>query len=95
MLLSSAAKVQKKSQSTVVVPWDLMIIKGKYARSLGWFPLATDGRYDGTFLSCYTFTIVTQGWLTILHNNQEMTMHEGDLYTDSGKENKTDKADIC
>ena len=33
------------------------------------------------FLSCYTFTIVTRGWLTILYNNRELTLHEGDLYT--------------
>ncbi len=33
------------------------------------------------FLSCYTFTIVTCGWVTILYNNRELTLHEGDLYT--------------
>ena len=33
------------------------------------------------FLSCYTFTIVTHGWVTILYNNRELTLHEGDLYT--------------
>ena len=33
------------------------------------------------FLSCYTFTIVTRGWLTILYNNRELTLHVGDLYT--------------
>ena len=33
------------------------------------------------FLSCYIFTIVTRGWLTILYNEREMTLHEGDLYT--------------
>jgi len=33
------------------------------------------------FLSCYTFTIVTSGWVTILYNNRELTLHEGDLYT--------------
>ncbi len=33
------------------------------------------------FLSCYTFTIVTRGWLTILYNNCELTLHVGDLYT--------------
>jgi len=33
------------------------------------------------FLSCYTFTIVTRGWVTILYNNRELTLHEGDLYT--------------
>ena len=33
------------------------------------------------FLSCYTFTIVTRGWITILYNNRELTLHEGDLYT--------------
>ena len=32
------------------------------------------------FLSCYTFTIVTRGWVTILYNNRELTLHEGDLY---------------
>ena len=32
------------------------------------------------FLLCYTFTIVTRGWLTILYNNCELTLHEGDLY---------------
>ena len=33
------------------------------------------------FLSCYIFTIVTRGWVTILYNNRELTLHEGDLYT--------------
>ena len=33
------------------------------------------------FLSCYTFTIVTKGWVTILYNNRELTLREGDLYT--------------
>lgn len=33
------------------------------------------------FLSCYVFTIVTRGWVTILYNEREMTLHEGDLYT--------------
>ncbi len=33
------------------------------------------------FLSCYTFTIVTRGWVTILYNNHELTLREGDLYT--------------
>ena len=33
------------------------------------------------FLSCYTFTIVTRGWVTILYNCSELTLHEGDLYT--------------
>ena len=31
------------------------------------------------FLSCYTYTIITQGWLTILYNNSELTLREGDL----------------
>ena len=33
------------------------------------------------FLSCYTFTIVTRGWLFILYNNRKMMLREGDLYT--------------
>ena len=33
------------------------------------------------FLSCYTFTIVTRGWVTILYNSRELTLHKGDLYT--------------
>ena len=33
------------------------------------------------FLSCYTYTIVTRGWVTILYNNRELTLREGDLYT--------------
>ena len=33
------------------------------------------------FLSCYIYTIVTRGWVTILYNNRELTLHEGDLYT--------------
>ena len=33
------------------------------------------------FLSCYIYTIVTRGWLTILYNNSELTLHKGDLYT--------------
>ena len=33
------------------------------------------------FLSCYTFTIVKSGWVTIVYNNSEITLNEGDLYT--------------
>ena len=33
------------------------------------------------YLACYTFTIVTRGWVTILYNNRELTLHQGDLYT--------------
>ena len=33
------------------------------------------------FLLCYSYTIITRGWLTILYNNSEMTLREGDLYT--------------
>lgn len=32
------------------------------------------------FLSCYTFTIVTQGTLTLLYNGCELTLRKGDLY---------------
>ena len=32
-------------------------------------------------MSCYIFTIITRGWVTILYNNRELTLHEGDLYT--------------
>ena len=32
------------------------------------------------FLSCYTYTIVTRGWVTILYNGCELTLNEGDLY---------------
>ena len=32
------------------------------------------------FLSCYTFTLVTRGWVTILYNNRELTLHKGDVY---------------
>lgn len=31
-------------------------------------------------LACYSFTLVTQGWLTILYNGRELTFHENDLY---------------
>ena len=33
------------------------------------------------FLSCYIFTIVTRGWVTIFYNGCELTLNEGDLYT--------------
>ena len=33
------------------------------------------------FLACYTFTIVTRGWVTIFYNGCELTLNEGDLYT--------------
>ena len=31
-------------------------------------------------LCCYTFTLVTQGWLTLVYNGQELTLVPGDLY---------------
>lgn len=35
----------------------------------------------GESLECYTFTLVKQGWLKIISNGCEMTLHAGDLYT--------------
>ena len=32
------------------------------------------------FAACYSFTLVTQGWLCIRYNNSEMTIQQGDLY---------------
>jgi len=34
----------------------------------------------GGFLAAYTFTIVIRGWLTIVYNGHEMTLHPDDLY---------------
>ena len=31
------------------------------------------------FLSCYIYTIVMGGWVTILYSNRELTLREGDL----------------
>lgn len=32
-------------------------------------------------LACYSFTLVTEGWLIILYNGQELTLHKHDIYT--------------
>ena len=32
------------------------------------------------FMSAYTFTLVTQGWLTIIYNGMEITLQPDDLY---------------
>ena len=32
------------------------------------------------FMSAYTFTLVTQGWLTLIYNGREITLHPDDLY---------------
>lgn len=32
------------------------------------------------FMAAYTFTLVTQGWLTIIYNGRELTLHPDDLY---------------
>ena len=32
------------------------------------------------FLSCYTFTLVTEGWLTMNYNGSEIHLTKGDLY---------------
>lgn len=34
----------------------------------------------GGFLAAYTFTIVIKGWLNIVYNGHEMTLHPDDLY---------------
>ena len=31
-------------------------------------------------LDCYTFTLVFQGELTLLHGNHRLTLHRGDMY---------------
>ena len=32
------------------------------------------------FLACYTFTLITDGWLVLVYNNCELTLHKGDVY---------------
>ena len=32
------------------------------------------------FLAAYTFTLVTEGWLSIVYNGRELTLHPNDLY---------------
>lgn len=32
------------------------------------------------FMAAFTFTLVTEGWLTILYNGRELTLHPDDLY---------------
>ena len=32
------------------------------------------------YMAAYTFTLVTDGWLTIVYNGQELTLHPDDLY---------------
>lgn len=33
------------------------------------------------FFSCFIFTLVERGWLTVLYNGRELTFHPDDLYT--------------
>ncbi len=33
------------------------------------------------FLAAYSFTIVTEGWLTLLYNGKRLTLHKDELYT--------------
>lgn len=48
----------------------------------------TETNAEGTFytnemqdtLACYTFTLVTRGWLSIVYNGQELTLTRDDLY---------------
>ena len=32
------------------------------------------------FLACYTFTLITDGWLLLVYNNCELTLRRGDVY---------------
>ena len=32
------------------------------------------------FLACYTFTLVTRGWLTMNYNGDEIKIERGNLY---------------
>lgn len=32
------------------------------------------------FLACYTFTLITDGWLVLVYNNRELTLRRGDVY---------------
>ena len=32
------------------------------------------------YLAAYTFTLVIEGWLSIVYNNKELTLHPGDIY---------------
>ena len=32
------------------------------------------------FMSAYTFTLVLEGWLTVVYNGKELALHENDLY---------------
>ena len=31
-------------------------------------------------LACYTYTLVRKGWLRLVYNGHELTLHEGDIY---------------
>lgn len=33
------------------------------------------------YMKAYTFTLVTEGWLTFIYNGKEITLHANDLYT--------------
>lgn len=33
------------------------------------------------FITCYAFTLVDKGWMTILYNGRELTLNQNDIYT--------------
>lgn len=43
-------------------------------------PMTFRANTVGGFFSAYTFTLVREGWLTIVYNGKELTLNPDDLY---------------
>ena len=69
----------------------LLVLVGNNLPTKGWdgsmyckeIDAATVLRTNETqgFISCYAFTLVDRGWMTILYNGRELTFNPNDLYT--------------
>lgn len=58
-----------------VEQWDGKIYSGETDAAITYRANATHG-----FMAAYTFTLVTEGWLTIIYNHRELTLRADDLY---------------
>ncbi len=56
-------------------PWDGNIVCVETDAKMTFGTNLTQG-----YLACYTFTLITEGWLTLVYNNHKLTLHKGDVY---------------
>ncbi len=96
MIQNLTQTIHMRKKSLIFVPGIMYTLKEAWLKMYGSDPLQDwDGKIycieaDGTltfraneihgYVAAYTFTLVLQGWLTIVYNGHELTLHADDIY---------------